>query len=602
MRKFFRVFDGSQTLVNGPVFWGLFLLSWVALLAYPLYGSEFGASNLALFFLYVPLALGLSLLWGFGGVLSFGQMAFFGIGGYVYGIITINMAPNGGLGTLVGVTGGLITAALPAAVFGYFMFYGEVSGWIIPLLTLVLSLVLEVFLGQTAGYQWRVGEALLGGYNGMTDIPSLLVGSGSSYSFFYFTLALIILIYIGLRALVNSRTGTILVAVREDMERARMLGHNVDRLQVEIFTLAAILAAFSGILYAAWGNYIDPSTMNLFSAALPVIWVAVGGRQSLTAVLLSTVLLGYFDDFLSVYGGEYAFVVNGTLLVVVMMFFPFGIFYTLARRSGLGATMTKGMTATPERSLLVEAETERRIVQAAARANASLLHVERLEKAFGGVRAVNGLDFTMHTGELRCVIGPNGAGKSTFFSLLTGLHEPDRGRILFKENEITNLPPYQRVRRGMGLKFQTTRVYGNLPVEQNLRIPLRRADANRNGTIAWAVAKFGLDKVYDIPARETSHAHQQWLEICLALATGPDLLLLDEPTAGMTEEESRITADFLRILNQQGVAILVVEHNMGFVRELDSHVDVLHNGRLFASGTIAEVEANKEVQRIYLGE
>lgn len=331
MRRAFLALNGPQTLENSAMFWVVFILVWVLLFVQPFYGGQFQASSFSLFFLYVPMTLGLSLLWGSSGILSFGQVAFFGIGGYVYGIISLNIAPLGGPNTFIALALAIGVAAAVAAAFAYFVFYGEVSAWIVPLLTLVLALLLETFLGQTAGYEWAIGTALLGGYNGMTGIPSLAVGEGGTYGFYYTVLAVVLLIYLGLRALVNSRYGSVLVAIREDPVRTRMLGHNVDRRQVEVFTVAAALAALSGALYAAWGNYIDPSTMNLFAAALPVVWVAVGGRKSLLAALISTFVLSYLTDVMSAGGGQYAIVVNGALLLIVMMFFPAGIIYSIAR-------------------------------------------------------------------------------------------------------------------------------------------------------------------------------------------------------------------------------------------------------------------------------
>ncbi len=233
----------------------------------------------------------------------------------------------------------------------------------------------------------------------------------------------------------------------------------------------------------------------------------------------------------------------------------------------------------------------------------SLLRVEHLTKSFGGVLAVDRLDFVLAPGELRCLIGPNGAGKSTLFSLLSGLHQPDRGRILFKGEDITRLQPYHRVRKGLCLKFQTTRVYRGMTVAQNLLIASRgRSDGENSGRLGWALAALHLDAERDVPAAALPHSHQQWLEICLALATRPELLLLDEPTAGMTPEETSVTTRFLIDLNRQGLAILVVEHDMAFVRQIGRSVTVLHYGRIFSEGTLEEIEANQEVRRIYLGE
>lgn len=232
-----------------------------------------------------------------------------------------------------------------------------------------------------------------------------------------------------------------------------------------------------------------------------------------------------------------------------------------------------------------------------------LLRTEGLVKSFGGVTAVDRLDIEVAAGELRCIIGPNGAGKSTLFGLLSGIHLPDLGIILFKGAEISNLPPYKRVRMGLCQKFQTTRIYRNLTVAQNLLIAHRaRPESSRNGRLEWALRTLGLTSAPEIPAGRLSHSRQQWLEICLALATDPDLLLLDEPTAGMTPNETALTARFVIELNQSGLTVLVVEHDMAFVRYVASRVTVLHYGRILYEGTLAEVESHQEVRRIYLGE
>ena len=324
--------DGPQSFFNGPVYWFAAAAIWVFLLIYPAFGSAFLASNLTSFLLNVPLALGLALLWGHCGVLSFGQMAFFGISGYLYGILAINF--GGGTLTMVAALAALAAAALAALAFGYFMFYGRVSGWIVPVLTLVFTLVLETFLGQTAGYEWKIGEALLGGYNGMTGIPSLAVGglefNGFTFPLYYVVVVLAGVLVLGLRILANSHFGHVVVAVREDPERTELLGYDIRRYQLAVFVIAAILAGASGILYVSWGNYITPSSVGLLAATMPVLWVAVGGKTSFTAVLLSTVLLGFISDSLAVYSGEFAFVLLGALLLFGMMFAPDGIIITLA--------------------------------------------------------------------------------------------------------------------------------------------------------------------------------------------------------------------------------------------------------------------------------
>jgi branched-chain amino acid transport system permease protein len=287
------------------------------------------------YLLNIPLGLGMALLWGYCGVLSFGHVAYFGIAGYLYGIIAGNMSGHP-LGPITGVVGGLAGCALVAAVFGYFVFYARVQKWIIPILTLVLTLLLETFLGQTAGYQWRVGTVLLGGYNGMTGIPWFQFGGFvfEGYSFYYLCLVLVIICYFGLRMFMNSRHGRVTIAIREDELRTEMLGYDIRLRQVTIFVLSAMLAGLSGLLYVQWGNYITPSQVGLLQAALPVIWAAVGGRTSFLAVMIATFVLNWLTYTLSSQGNQYAMVIIGALLVVTMMFFPRGIVVMLAETIG----------------------------------------------------------------------------------------------------------------------------------------------------------------------------------------------------------------------------------------------------------------------------
>jgi ABC-type branched-subunit amino acid transport system permease subunit len=351
-----RALNGPAELGRGPVFWALFAVAAAALLAYPLVGSVFAMSNFANFALYVPMGLGLGLLWGYGGVLSFGQAAFFGIAGYLYGVVAGNLAGNP-WATLLAALGGIAASVIVAAAFGYFVFYGQVSAWIIPLLTLVLSLILETFMAQTAGYQWRVGRVLLGGYNGMTGIPSLEVAGvdfgGATTAFYLLVVGLMLATYLGLRLLVNARYGHVVLGIRDDVQRTRLLGYNVNFIQVQVFTLGAALAGLSGVLYVSWGNYISPTSMGLLAATVPVIWTAVGGRHSLLAVLLSTLALRWLADTLSVEGGEYAFLILGVLLLATMLFFPAGIVVTVARgwargRASRPAVAEEGGEARPK--------------------------------------------------------------------------------------------------------------------------------------------------------------------------------------------------------------------------------------------------------------
>lgn len=327
-----RLLNGRNEIGRSRTFWGGFVAVLACLGAFPLYGSSFQASNVAYYLLNIPMAFGLCLLWGYGGVLSFGQVAFFGIAGYVYGIVAGNLASMAG-GTLLGVVAGLVAAALCAAAFGYFVFYGRVAAWIVPILTLVLALLLETFLGLTAGYSWRVGSVLLGGYNGMTSIPPLTIGGYAfeGFGFYFLTLALVVLLYLALRMFANSHRGQVVIAMREDVLRTELLGYDIRLEQLLLFVLASVLSAVSGLLYVQWGNYITPSVMGLQAAALPVIWVAVGGRDSLLATAIATFFLNFLTYELASSGNNYGLVIVGGLLVLAMLFTPEGLLVGLVR-------------------------------------------------------------------------------------------------------------------------------------------------------------------------------------------------------------------------------------------------------------------------------
>jgi len=328
----FRLLTGPEDIGRSAWFWLGFAIVVAGIYGYATLISDFDASNLAYYLSNIPIALGLSLLWGYCGVLSFGQVAYFGIAGYLYGIIAGNMAGND-WGPLLAALGSLAGCAAVAAVFGYFIFYARVQMWIAPILTLTFTLLLETFLGQTAGYQWRVGSVQLGGYNGMTGIPSFqlagLVFSGRSFC--YYALTFVLLCFLFCRMLVGSGAGRVMLAIREDALRTELLGYDIRARQLTVFVLAAVLAGISGLLYVQWGNYITPSQIGLLQASLPVIWVAVGGRDSLLAVAISTYVLNWLNYSLSSTGSEYALVIIGGLLVAVMLFFPNGIIVALAR-------------------------------------------------------------------------------------------------------------------------------------------------------------------------------------------------------------------------------------------------------------------------------
>jgi urea transport system permease protein len=327
----FRRLEGPQTVGRGPAFWGLFALVLVVALAYPLFSDGYTVGNTVYFFVWVFIALSLCVIWGYGGSLSFGQTAFFGIAGYGYGVLTINFGSAYGF-TLVALVIAVAIAALFAILLGYFMFFGRIAGVFLGIVTLAVTLMLERFMAQTAGPEWHIGSARLNGFNGMSAMPPLTIpwpGEPivlfADVGLYYFVLGLLVFVYLALRILMNSSFGNVIVAIRENPERAEMLGYDIRKYQLITFVIGAALAGISGVLYTAWGQYITPSSMGMTAAALPLIWVAVGGRSDLTSTVVGTLVVLAAFQALTIYGSQYALVFMGVLLVLTVLIAPNGL-------------------------------------------------------------------------------------------------------------------------------------------------------------------------------------------------------------------------------------------------------------------------------------
>lgn len=232
----------------------------------------------------------------------------------------------------------------------------------------------------------------------------------------------------------------------------------------------------------------------------------------------------------------------------------------------------------------------------------AILATTQLTKNFGGLTAVDSVDFTVNEGEIRCLIGPNGAGKSTLLELITGQLTPSEGEIYFNGTDLTEMETHQRIDTGLSVKFQSPHVYENLSVEENLQVPLQRTDRNTRAVLNETLERTALSEKAATTAGDLSHGEKQRLEIGMAVTLDPDLMLLDEPVAGMSVDETNDVAELIRSLHQEGMTFLVVEHDMDFVRKISDQVTVLNQGEIFRQGPIEEIEDDDDVRRIYLGE
>lgn len=231
-----------------------------------------------------------------------------------------------------------------------------------------------------------------------------------------------------------------------------------------------------------------------------------------------------------------------------------------------------------------------------------LLATENLTKRFGGLTAVDSIDWSITGEQVECIVGPNGAGKSTFVKLIMGIHRPTSGSIRYKGSEISGSESYKRVLSGMSMKFQVPSVYEDLTVRENIRVAAQPHHDDVHTAIEQVMSQIQLTDQADDRAGNLSHGLKQWLEIGMSTVSNPDLLLLDEPTAGMSVDETEETAELLQQLRSaRSFGLVIIDHDMDFIEQISENVTVFHQGKVFMRGTMDEVKQDEEVQRIYLG-
>lgn len=316
--------------------WALVALALAALLALPQVLDLAELLNLSLICVFALLALSMSFLWGYVGILSFGQTAFFGLGGYSYAVLALNLGDT----TLPF----LLAVAVPllfAAALGYFLIYGRVSDIYLSVVTLVVTLVLEKSIRATSGEQYVIGSVRLNGQNGIPGVPSLQVPWDPATTlfiddFYYLTAVLLVLVYVGLRALLRTQFGRVLVGIRENERRMELLGYDSQKYKLAAFVLCGGLAGLAGALFAVWGNFVAPEMFGLGQAAQVIIWVIVGGRATLVGPIVGTGLVQYLTIWLGTQGVGQVTLVLGAVLLLFVLLFKEGLVPSLARLLGPG--------------------------------------------------------------------------------------------------------------------------------------------------------------------------------------------------------------------------------------------------------------------------
>ena len=548
---------------------------------------------------FTLLGIAYNLLMGYTGLVSFGHSAFFGLGGYGAGLVQVHLVK----GMVVPLLAGIAVATLAAAVIGFLLM--RKRGVYFSLLTLAFT---QMFFYAVYG-----ATTVTGGENGLGGIERFPLRLGplrvdlADKGVYYYATALVAAAAIWLLwRIVHSPFGRVLQGIRENEQRASFVGYDVRRYKLAAFVVSGAFAGLAGALYTFLLNFAYPESLHVTMAGEIAAMTLVGGMRSFVGPAVGAAVFVFMRDTLSSWTENWL-VYFGVIFIAFVMFSPNGIVGVLQRLRGLrpgAAAPDDGRVVTPAPAA------EAPVARAEGR---PLLEVDGIMKLFGGLAAVNGASFGIGRGELRSVIGPNGAGKTTLFNVLTGLLPADGGEARFDGAVITGLPPHRVVARGVSRSFQIISVFQALSVFENVRLAVQAkhprrfamlADSARLADVTAEAARLldavGLADRAGTAAANLSHGDQRLLEIAIALATRPQLLLLDEPLAGLSASDRVRVARLIRTLHGV-VTIVLIEHDIDQVLALSDRITVLHQGRVIAEGGPADIQKNAEVQTAYLG-
>jgi branched-chain amino acid transport system permease protein len=550
--------------------------------------------------IYALAALGLVLLTGVGGLTSFGQAAFVGIGAYATAWYTSVHGGSPWIGLLLAlVFTGLVATVLGAATL-------RLGGHFLPLSTIAWGIAIYFLFGNIDA---------LGRYSGLSGIPAITIGPISlagNTAMYFFIWGLLGIVALLCRNLLDSRKGRAIRSLRGGIAMVESLAIDFFRMRLATFVIAGLLAGLSGWLYAHMQRYVSPAPFDLRPGIELLLMALVGGAGHISGAVVGaaiiTLLKNILQDVLPAFtrhSAQLEIVVFGVLFIVLLQWARAGVVPMISR-----------YLPRPRLSLPTQAHP----LEVRARPAVSsrpVLTIQGATKRFGALAAVNDVSFEVKHGEVLGLIGPNGAGKSTLLDLITGTAKPNAGRIVFLDDDVTKLAPRHIAAKGVARTFQHVKLRPNMTLLEN--VLLGTYPRTRSGFLVGAIrldreeersAQFealqqlrrvGLGEKAGELAGNLPLGQQRLLEVARALAANPVVVILDEPAAGLRRLEKQVLSDLLRTLRNEGMTIVLVEHDMEFVMNLVDRIVVMDFGSKLAEGSPANIRADARVQEAYLG-
>jgi len=548
-------------------------------------------------------ALSLDVLMGYVGLPSLGHAAYFGAAAYTLAILFVRYGIAWEVAVLVALVAGTVLAAL----------FGLIAIRTVDVFFMMVTLALSQILWGIVN-RWG---SFTGGYNGIPGIPRPFRLLESGVAFFYLAALVLAAMYMVVRRLIGSPFGLTLQGIRDRELRMSILGYHTWLHKYVAFVLCGGLAGVAGILSALYTGFVSPADLSIRTSAEVVLMVVMGGTGTLVGSLMGAGVLVGLRNILSVYLERWPLVL-GVVFMLTVMYAPNGIVGWIIERRQRGrdrvhASVPSGPLDQDHPASPASSHPPSRRVRQPGESPTAALRLEGVSKTFGGLRAVDDVTFSISPGERVALVGPNGAGKTTLFNLISGTIPVSRGRILLFGSDITRLPAYRRAAKGLARTFQISMLFPSLTVQDNVRLalmglhrtkyvitkPMNHLDAI-NDHARLLLEQFDLWEQRLRPVRLLSHGEQRILEVLLAVAHRPKILLLDEPTSGVAAAEVTRIVETVKHFDSS-IAALIIEHDMDVAFALAERIMVLHYGKLLTVGTQEEITRNPIVQKIYLG-